>query len=663
MAERDDQGRLRNDPGTKRGNTTWRAAMALGRGAIRLRSDLPLVLLDGVLTAVSYFALSAFWFNGAIPDPSVERLRLFLLAAVSTHLLSAAGWGLYVQMWRHASIAEARRVLLAGGTSALVLLALTRISDFASMPVPVVVLGAATATLLTGAVRFESRLFAFKRNRARTPATGVVVIGTGAPAAALVREMLRNDDAGLCPVAIVGDDVRAHGRSIAGVPVVGGLDRLNELAKDDEVRHAVLAVPGAESDLVRRVAHAADAAGMALKVLPDVREMVGGAPSVRDVRDLRIEDLLGRTQIETDLAAVASLLHGQVVLITGAGGSIGSEIARQVGSFGPSCLVLLEHDETHLHDTAAVIRSQRHPDTSVVQSLVDIRDADVLRDAFQRHRPDIVFHAAAHKHVPLLEDHPCEAIRTNVLGTSNVVSAAAEAGVQRLVFISTDKAVEPSSVMGASKWLGEQIVLTGAPVGGVYCAVRFGNVLGSRGSVIPTFARQIASGGPVTVTDPRMTRFFMSPREAVQLVLQAAALASHREIFMLEMGEPVRIVDLAERMVRLSGRTVGSDVQIEVVGRRPGEKLHEELHTPDEGVHPTSHPAIVRLEPQLLDQQVVAAAVRRLRTLALERADQVAGAELLGLAGGREVPEIDLREPAVDVTDVEDDRRWTQSTT
>ena len=328
--------------------------------------------------------------------------------------------------------------------------------------------------------------------------------------------------------------------------------------------------------------------------------------AIRQAREPRIEDLLGRTPVPTDLESVRRSLTGHRVLVTGAGGSIGSEICRQVSSLDPALLVLLDHDETHLHDTAATLNGP------CTQALVDIADRGAVLEVFDRYRPEVVFHAAAHKHVPVLEDHPSAAANTNVLGTRNVVDASVAAGASRFVQISTDKAVRPSSVMGASKRLAEQTVLARAPEGAAYSTVRFGNVLGSRGSVIPTFARQIAQGGPVTVTDPRMTRFFMSVEEAVQLVLQASVLSRGGEIFMLEMGQPVRILDLAERMIRLSGCQVGIDIPIEITGIRPGEKLNEVLSTPDEEVLPTSHPYINRLLPTKADPEVFEAELVKL---------------------------------------------------
>jgi FlaA1/EpsC-like NDP-sugar epimerase len=320
----------------------------------------------------------------------------------------------------------------------------------------------------------------------------------------------------------------------------------------------------------------------------------GKAPPMARVRAPHIEDLLGRTQIATDLEAVRRSIAGRRVLITGAGGSIGTEIARQVAGFEPALLVLLDHDETHLYDTAASVAGP------VEQVLLDIGDRKAVFEAMNRYRPEVVFHAAAHKHVPLLESHPLAAVSTNVFGTLNVVEAAAATGTERFVFISTDKAVRPRSVMGASKWAAEQVVLARAPEGAPYCAVRFGNVLGSRGSVIPTFARQIAKGGPVTVTDPRMTRFFMSVEEAVQLVLQASVLSTGGEVFMLEMGKPVSILELAERMIRLSGYAVGTDIAIDITGARPGEKIDEDLTASGEELLSTTHTAVYRLLPATL---------------------------------------------------------------
>jgi FlaA1/EpsC-like NDP-sugar epimerase len=413
---------------------------------------------------------------------------------------------------------------------------------------------------------------------------------------------------------------------LVGVPITGDTDALAETIRRCGVQQVVLAVMNPPRDLIQRVAAAADAENVPLRVVASVSDIVRTAPSVKDVRDLNIEDLLGRQQVATDLESVGAELSGRTVLITGAG-SIGTEIAKQVAHFAPARIALLDHDETHLHDAAALL------DVPTLQLLADVRDRQLVHDVVAELRPDVVFHAAAHKHVPLLEDHPCEAVNTNIGGTANVLDAAIAADVERFVFISTDKAVRPSSVMGASKWVGEQLVLARAPEGARYCSVRFGNVLGSRGSVIPTFTRQIAAGGPVTVTHPSMTRFFMSAHEAVQLVLQASVFVKGGELFMLEMGEPINIKDLAERMIRLSGRKVGTDIAIRIDGIRPGEKLTEDLCVPEEGAEPTNHPQILRLHPIGLPVDVIEPAIANLTRLAEQQRDDDVSCALFELVG------------------------------
>ncbi|MGH2555464.1 MAG: polysaccharide biosynthesis protein, partial [Actinomycetota bacterium] len=372
---------------------------------------------------------------------------------------------------------------------------------------------------------------------------------------------------------------------------------------------------------VRDVASLCEQANVALRVLPSIREVVGGRITARDIRDLQIEDLLGRQQVAVDMEAVASIIRGRRVLVSGAGGSIGSEIARQVVEFQPETLVLLDHDETHLHD----LITELHGRGDVRLALADIREQDRILSVFTRHRPEVVFHAAAHKHVDVLELNPEEALATNIMGTANVADAAIATGVARFVLISTDKAVRPQSVMGASKWFGEQIVRS---VDGecVFCAVRFGNVLGSRGSAIPTFLRQISLGGPVTVTHADMARYFMSIREAVLLVLQAAALSRGGEVFTLDMGDPVNILELARRLIRLSGRVPGRDIAIEFIGVRPGEKLLEDLVDPAEEPVASEHPSIVVSRPPHPERRLLRHAIRELEALAHEgRTDELAG--------------------------------------
>jgi FlaA1/EpsC-like NDP-sugar epimerase len=596
----------------------------VGRVVTRLRVDVPLALIDAMLVPGSFMSLLAVRFEGTIPARWTSRLWGYLPVIIAIHLVANLAWGLYGQIWRHASIAEARRIAFAGLTAGAVIFLLNPLREF-PLPRSVALMGAFLATVLMAIARFQVRLWR-RGPAAGKSATRVAVVGAGEAGAAIVRDLRRLPEHDRVPVVVVDDDLRKQGRSLLGVPVLGGTATLGEIVRQYQADEVLMAIPSADQSLVGEVMRGAEGAGVPLKVLPPVRELLGGSPSVRDARDLQIEDLLGRAQVATDIDSIRATVGYRTVLITGAGGSIGSEIARQVGDLGPARLLLLDHDETHLHDARANVAMP------VDLVLADIRDHDRMHELMAAVRPDMVFHAAAHKHVPLLEAHPAEAVRTNVLGTRNVVEAAAAVGVPRLVFISSDKAVRPQNVLGYSKWLGEQLVLHTAPVGSRWCSVRFGNVLGSRGSVIPTFAKQIASGGPLTVTDPRMTRFFMSVREAVQLVLQAAVMAAGEEIFMLDMGEPVNILELAERMVRLSGRQVGSEIPIRFTGRRPGEKLAEDLANPEEQASPTSHPSIVRLTPTKVDALFLENGTQRLEELVAQRLDGDAAGLMVALA-------------------------------
>ena len=586
--------------------------------ASRVRARVLFVLLDSIAIVAGYGLAEVINLRDRAPAHYWTHLALFLPVALMVQLVAFHVFGLYGRMWRHAGIEEARQILLSSLTSLGALLILYPLGwavGFMKVPLVVIVVGCAFVTMAVSVLRFHSRLFAWQRG-SRRMGLRVGIIGSRDAGAAVVRDMLRNPRAGLVPVAVFDDDPSTHGLSLLGVPVVGSVDDIPDAASRYAIQQVLLAIPTPSRNLVERTLRAAEAAGVTMKVLPGVREMVGGvgaAPKVGQAREPRIEDLLGRTQVATDLEAVRRSLAGKRVLITGAGGSIGSEISRQVASFDPALVVLLDHDETHLHDAAAFLP------VPCEQALIDITDRAAVFEVFARYQPQVVFHAAAHKHVHLLEAHPVEAVTTNVFGTLNTVEAAAAEGVERFVCISTDKAVRPKGVMGAAKWVAEQVVLTGAPAGAPYCAVRFGNVLGSRGSVIPTFARQIALGGPVTVTDPRMTRYFMSVEEAVQLVLQASVLASGGEVFLLDMGEPVRILDLAQRMIRLSGYAVGTDIAIRITGPRPGEKIAEELHDPDEQVLETAHPSISHVVPYGLDRTVLAESLLDMEEAASKR--------------------------------------------
>jgi FlaA1/EpsC-like NDP-sugar epimerase len=596
----------------------------IAASAARIRGDIPLVVLDALIVAGTYTLLLAFRFDLSVPERYWDRFLVFLPVAMVVTLVSTGLWGSYGRSWEHASVDEARRLVFASACSAVFLVPIFGRGE-PNVPLLVLVVGPVVVMVLQGLVRFQSRLFALRRNRTKTGDGGlrVAVVGAAANGAAAIREMQSSPRAGLVPVVVVDDDSRLRGRSLLGVPVAGAIDDLPRLIAQYEVHQVLLAIPN-RADIARRVVDAAAFSDTPVRVLPRSWEWVEHQHSLRDARDISIEDLLGREQVQLDAAPVRNLIRGRRVLVTGAGGSIGSVIARQVADYDPERVVLLDHDETHLHDAIEGLPGRCET------VLADVRDPIVLDRVFKRLRPDIVFHAAAHKHVPILERYACEAVRTNVLGTLNVVDASLRAHVSHLVVISTDKAADPTSVMGASKWLAEQIVLARAPIGNRYCAVRFGNVLGSRGSVIPTFQRQIAAGGPVTVTDPRMTRWFMSTAEAVRLVLQAAAEPDGHDVLALHMGEQVNVYELAERMIRLVGRRPGDDIEIVITGMRPGEKLSEELVGPGESV--TGSGPILGIEPVTLAPATLEAVIDRLTELADVGNDEAAREALLDIA-------------------------------
>jgi FlaA1/EpsC-like NDP-sugar epimerase len=606
----------------------------------RLRRDVLLALMDSAVVVVAFLIALVLRFDGSVPSHYWDHFWMLMPGAVLLYLLVNQLLGLYGQMWRYASIEEARRVVLAGVTGlALLLVGGVALGRY-PLPRSVIGAGAVLSFVGFGALRFQNRLFAFHRRAAKADGAPerVLIFGAGDAGAMVLRDLSQHASLRLRVVGMVDDDPRKRGLAIADVRVMGNRRDIPRLVERLSATQVLFAVPSATGDLVGEVAALCEEADVRMRVLPTVREIIGGVVTARDIRDLSIEDLLGRRQVEMDLDAVRDLIAGRRVLITGAGGSIGSEIARQVAAFDPATLDLLDNDETHLHDADSTIQSG--PQTT--QILADVRNRDRVLEVFDERRPEVVFHAAAHKHVPVLEAHPREAVYTNVLGTANVVEAAAATGSERFVLISTDKAIRPRSVMGASKRLAEEIVRGFMPPGTAACAVRFGNVLGSRGSVIPTFLRQIQAGGPVTVTDPNMTRYFMSIPEAVQLVLQAAALSEGGDVLTLDMGEPVKIMDLARKVIRLSGRVPGRDIQIVLSGIRPGEKLVEDVRDEGEELRPSAHPSIFLTRPSRPDRAALRRTLHRLEWLCASRSDAEIVEVLRGSTAVVTVPEADV---------------------
>ena len=447
--------------------------------------------------------------------------------------------------------------------------------------------------------------------------TRVLVVGAGNAAETVIREIHRMRVERYQVVGLVDDDPTKKGIFMHGVSMLGTTDEIRRICEDEDVEEIIIAMPSATQKELRRVIELCSGTKLKFQSLPSVGDLINGRVTVSQIRPVDINDLLGRKQVELDTEALARFLRNRRVLITGAGGSIGSEMCRQVCHFRPSELILVEQAETPLFDIENELRIS-HPDIPVVPCICDIYERPRVMQIWEMYRPEVVIHAAAHKHVPMMERNPCEAIKNNILGTRNVADACCQYDVAEFVFISTDKAVNPSSVMGASKRVAE--MYTQALNGQAGCktqfkAVRFGNVLGSAGSVVPTFRRQIAAGGPVTVTHPEMTRYFMTIPEAAQLVLQAAATGAGGQIYLLDMGDPVKIVDLAKQMITLSGFRPGEDIDVIFTGVRPGEKLFEELRTKGEDIEPTVHPKVLVWQHRPSQWSSIEDSIRQLESL------------------------------------------------
>jgi FlaA1/EpsC-like NDP-sugar epimerase len=441
-----------------------------------------------------------------------------------------------------------------------------------------------------------------RRNDSGRPA---LIVGAGDTAKLIAKELLANPHLGFEPIGFVDDDLTKQNHMLLELPILGTLSSIKGIVEQHGVSELIIAMPSAAGDVIRKVVRAGLDCGIPTLTVPSLPELITSKSNGTSLREVEIQDLLRREPVETDLAAVAELATGETVLITGAGGSIGSELCRQIARLAPSRMILLGHGENSIFDVLHELTSS-FPDVAMMPVIADVRDRKRIAAIFTMYKPHAVFHAAAHKHVPLMEDNVIEAITNNVFGTLNVVDAGLEAGCEHFVFISTDKAVRPTSVMGATKRIAELIVQRAAMKHDRnFVSVRFGNVLGSRGSVVPTFLRQIRSGGPVTVTHPEMQRYFMTIPEAVQLVLQAGALGRGGEVFLLDMGEPIRIVDIATDLVRLSGLTVGRDIEIKFTGMRPGEKLYEEMFFSAENVITTDHPKVLRARNGILPEGIM----------------------------------------------------------
>lgn len=587
-----------------------------------------LALVDLVVIQFSAFMalLARFDFSYALLRESMFLDALLRYAPWFTVLtvLIFIPFKLYSSLWEFASVDELLHILLAAMAVAVLQFAAI-VLNLVNLPLSFPMLNAMFLAVLTVLFRFSYRMarsIARRRSRRGVQAR-TMLIGAGSAGMQTLREFETSENSKNHVVCIIDDDPQKTGRYLNNVKIVGTRRDIAKAAQDYRVEEIVFAIPAAPTQQRKQILKLCQETGCKLKILPGISQLANGEVKVQKIRDVDVLDLLGRDSVQVDLSQIAEYLSGKTVLVTGGGGSIGSELCRQIAGHRPKRLVIFDIYENNAYDIQQELR-RTHPGLELITLIGSVRDTERVNMLFETYRPEIVFHAAAHKHVPLMEDSPNEAIKNNVFGTYHVARAADRYGTKTFVLISTDKAVNPTNVMGASKRICEMIVQTMANRSATkFVAVRFGNVLGSNGSVIPLFKRQIAEGGPVTVTHPDIIRYFMTIPEAVQLVLQAGAYANRGEIFVLDMGEPVRIDDLARNLIRLSGFTPDEDIEIRYTGLRPGEKLFEEMLMDEEGLRETANKLIHIGQPIRISEEHFLEQLAQLETACEQNSPQI----------------------------------------
>jgi FlaA1/EpsC-like NDP-sugar epimerase len=637
------------------------------------RHSLPQLVVDGLLVALAYFLAFRLRFEGVPKPPYGHLLNATIAWVVPVTLIVLAAFGLYQRLWNFIGQRDYEAVVKGVVVSTLVVVGIITllhpvktttaigpkhhklITTAVTLPSSVIALYFLLTLALLVAVRFATHLITegrIQNFRVAKDARDVLIVGGGDGGRLVARELIRNRQLGLRPVGFVDDDPRKQGiKDEYGLKVLGTTSEadLARVLDEAEPKEVVIAIPSAPGTLRARVWAATRDRKIPIRMLPTVFELLrdgsGQLQVTRQLREVRVEDMLGREPVLMEVERVGAYMAGEVVLVTGAGGSIGRELCRQIARVGPRRIVLVDHAEDNLFEILRELEDDRHVRTAV-PVLADCKEEERMREVFSEHRPSVVFHAAAYKHVTMMELNPVEAIRNNALATRLVARIAGELGIGRFVLVSTDKAVKPATVMGASKALAEWAVEAASAKHPqtTYSSVRFGNVLGSSGSVVPIFRRQIAAGGPVTVTDARMARYFMTIPEAVQLVIRVGSLSepsgaeSSGDVFVLEMGDQIKIVDLAETMIRLSGLEPERDIAIEIVGARPGEKFHEDLFNPYERPQPTPAQKIVRAERTPLDPAWVESTFAEINLLVLEGDAAALADQVARLARARSAP-------------------------
>lgn len=555
-----------------------------------------LILLDVMDITIASFVALYIRFDFRFKDIYPQYLKSYehiLIPTILMTLLFFAIWKLYKSVWRYASANELINIVMANICASAAQFVLCWITGN-SMPRSYSVLYCFFLVLLTCGVRFGYRILRIINNKRMSLAmknirSNVMVIGAGAAGDMLLKEIESSSYLELTAKCIIDDQPGCHGKLLRGVPIVGGRDKIQDAVRLYNIDEIIFAIPSADAKTKKEILEICKETGCKLRMLPGVYQLINGDVSVSKLKDVEIEDLLGREPIQINTEEVLGYVSGKTVLVTGGGGSIGSELCRQIAAHNPQKLIILDIYENNAYDIQQEL-VRKYPKLDLIVLIASVRNKNRMNQIFETYRPDIVYHAAAHKHVPLMEDSPNEAVKNNVMGTYRTALAADKYGTEKFVLISTDKAVNPTNVMGASKRICEMIIqMMNQKSKTNFVAVRFGNVLGSNGSVIPLFKKQIAEGGPVTVTDPNIIRYFMTIPEAVSLVLQAGAYAKGGEIFVLNMGEPVKILDLAVNLIKLSGLRPGTDIEIKFTGLRPGEKMYEELLMDEEGLKKTAN--------------------------------------------------------------------------
>ncbi|WP_318617963.1 nucleoside-diphosphate sugar epimerase/dehydratase [Sporosarcina sp. YIM B06819] len=535
-----------------------------------------LFFVDSIIVLFSIY-IGYFMLHPSINILANKMLLVSVITIQFAHHLLAWHYGLYRKAWSYASIGELKSIFKAV-TLTIAVVAVVQFTLTQDIYLRALALTWMLHILLIGGSRLSWRLMRDTVNYHNgEKKIHTMVVGAGQAGTMIARQVLQNPESGMKPVLFVDDDQAKNGLEIYGVKVLSGTKRIPELVKDNHIEKIVIAIPSMGKQQMADLMKVCVETGVRTQTIPRIEDLMTGKVSVTDMQDVKIEDLLGRDEVQLDLKAIAEKLTDKTILVTGAGGSIGSEICRQVSEFNPRRLILLGHGESSIYTIDMELRQKVSTQTEIIPIIADVQDRMRIFDIVNEYKPDVMYHAAAHKHVPLMEANPMEAVKNNIFGTKNVAEAADAFGIPYFVMVSTDKAVNPPNIMGATKRFAEMIVQNLAKDSKTkFAAVRFGNVLGSRGSVVPLFKQQIAKGGPVTITDPEMTRYFMTIPEASRLVMQAGTLAAGGEVFVLDMGEPVKIVDLARNLIKLSGYSE-DEIGIAYSGIRPGEKLYEEL--------------------------------------------------------------------------------------